>query len=379
MIKSRKILIWILVWAIWASALALAAAQPKYDPELEAKIGKQAVAEVEKEMKVADDPQAVARISRIAQEIAQVTPRPKVEYKCKVVEGKQINAFSLPGGYIYVTQGLLKAVESEDELAGVIAHEIAHNCYWHAMDMLKQEKKLDQFLTPVLVAAILSGSESADASQVLIMGQLVKIGVINGYSEKAEFEADRAGIEYLAKSHYNPVGLLTVVEGLAQMENRRPRPELGIAQTHPWAEKRARAIIEQLKAMGIPINRRLVLKLIQTRAEAVKVGEAEIAQMIFGDQVIFQPAISHQGSTPLQRAQQAAGNLNELLKANLQIFELRSIAKADQTIVLARQQPIIVIYPGDAEFHGSTMAELAAQALASLKAVLWKEQVDRSY
>ena len=232
-IRTRTIIVWSLVWAILAGATALAAAEPKYDPKLEAKIGEEASAEIEKEMKVVEDPKAVARISGIAQELAKVSPRPEVEYKCKVVESKEINAFSIPGGYIYLTQGLLKAVESEDELAGILAHEMAHNCLWHAMDMIKQEKKLDQILTPVLVAAILSGSAGADASQVLIMSQLVKIGVVNGYSEKAEFEADRAGIEYLAKTHYNPVGLLTVVEGLAQMENRRPRPELGSDSEQP--------------------------------------------------------------------------------------------------------------------------------------------------
>ena len=395
----------------------LAAAAKKTPAEIEAEIGREAAKEIEKEYKVVDRPADLARINRIVSVLAPIvettTPKTKVvkptaspdpaqgatpgagnlpltTYTAKVLQVDEPNAISLPGGYIYVTTGLLGAVESDDELAAVLAHEMAHNAEQHSLKLTKRDKKLNKEMVLAILAAVIAASATSNSSrssesqdqsvgvfEVVAMGQAVRAAIINGYGIEAEREADDDALQYMLKSPYQPVALLTVLEGLTRMAESRPPVEFGYLQTHPAPRERMNRIEQQLRELKIPINRRLVTKALEASAETVKVKDREIAQVTIASKPVFQPAAMLGDKTPLQRAGEMAEQINLALRENMQVFDLRTVAKGNLMEVRGRDRVLITIAPGDAAFHGVTAQELANQSVAALRMAFWREMVER--
>jgi predicted Zn-dependent protease len=116
-----------------AAAPTTAGPKPRYDPKEERKLGEGVCAEVDKEYKRWDDKEALKRVQAVVEAITPNTQRPDIKYDIRLIDVAEINAFSIPGGFIYVTKGLMGAIQSDDELAGVLAHEMAHNCHYDAL------------------------------------------------------------------------------------------------------------------------------------------------------------------------------------------------------------------------------------------------------
>jgi predicted Zn-dependent protease len=347
--------------------------------EREAQVGKEAATEVEKENKIANLPDQVKRITGIADALALVSLRPEVKYKCKVIDGGDVNAFSLPGGYIYVTRGLLSAVESDDELAAVLAHEIGHNCKRHGMTLLRRQAKMDKRLTLGTLVAVLAGG-AVNPEHIAIAGSLLKTAILTGYSRQDEYEADAEAVTYLAKGgRWNPVGMLSVLQGLARMESTRPPREMGILQTHPYPADRAEKVREQLLKMQIEPNLRPVVSTMIPSAKAVEVKGQQIGQLSIDERVIFQPAVPSGGIGPAERAQRMSAALGELLKANLSLVEISQEKRGDAVAVRARGRDLIEILPGDAQFHGLSTAQLVDQVMQNLRLAFWAEWTRRAY
>lgn len=344
----------------------------------EAEMGKQAAEEIEKQFDVLDDPEALATIVGIVRRLAPHTQRPALDYQSKILAGGGINAFSLPGGYICVTQDLLEAVESEDELAAVIGHEMGHICCGHGLDLARREAKMSNKVMLGVLAAVLAGDD-VDPSTVIVLGNLIVTGLLSGYSQQAELEADSNAVIYLQRAGYHPVAMLTVIEGLARMALTRPHIELGIFKTHPYPQERARAIRRQLIRMGLSLNPRPVLNTLQTKAEAVQENGRTIGRVSLDDYVVFEPAVQDDGLSPQQRAEKMAADLRRLILDNLLMYELRWVASANSATVLARGRPIAQVVAGDAEFHDTTVDQLAAKTAANIKMALWQETVRRAY
>lgn len=344
----------------------------------EIEMGKQAAAQIEKEYKVADDPAALETIKKITARLAPHTERPAIEYQAKILAQGGVNAFSLPGGYIYVTNGLLEAVESEDELAAVIAHEMGHICLAHGMDLARREAKMNNKMALGVLAAVLAG-QKVDPGNMIVLGSLLKTGLLSGYSQEAEYQADAHGVLYLQRAGYHPVAMLTVIQGLARMELTRPYLDLGIFRTHPYPEQRAGAVRRELTHLGIDLNPRPVLNTLKTKSESVEVNGRTIGRVSLDDYVIFEPAAAADGLSPQQRAEKIAADLRRLILANLMMYELRVVTGPDQATVMARDERLIAVMPGDAEFHKTSADELAARAATNIKLALWQETVRRAY
>lgn len=370
-----------------SSAPAAAAAQPAPpQPELtpdekaDAEIGKSAAAELEKQYgdKILKDPPDLPRIMAIVDQIRPVTEKPHQTYQAKVIGIPQINALSLPGGYLYFTQGLLEAVESDDELAAVAAHEMGHVCLGHARKLMGKDKRYSDILAPLIIASILVNSNSVDPAQVAAVGSLVVQDALNHYGREAETEADSAAVRYLhASKRYNPVAVLTVVEGLARMEAAGPKQDLGVFQTHPDPEARVEAVIGELNSLGIPVERRRVIKSIAATAATVTKDGKEIGELRVSDHVVAQPAAEWEGASPLARAQRSADTLNPLLLADLQLMEIGTSRNGDVISFTARGDTLLTITPDDAAFHKATVDALAQQAMDALRTAFQEERVKR--
>jgi hypothetical protein len=355
---------------------------PEMTPEekRDAEIGKSAAEEIDKEYKLVEDSPDLPRIAALVDAIKPTTEKPHQKYTIKVIDSGAINAFALPGGYIYFTRGILGAVESDDELAAVAAHEMAHVCLNHSRRLMSKDEKYRRILGALLVASVLSSSEGVNSAAIATVGSLVAQDALNHYGREAEYEADGQAIRYLkATQVYHPVAVLTVVEGLARMEAGRGERELGVYQTHPYGPERVQFVIQELTKLGVPIERRRVTHSLVAEAEVAAENEREIGRLKLNGHVVFEPAAEVEGRSAAARAEGSATTLNELLLANLQLLELMMVEEEASTSLRARGKTIFTITQADAEFHGVEVRDLARQAMEAIQLGYREEKVGRAY
>ena len=195
--------------------------------EKEAAIGRQLAMEVEQQSKMVDDPVITEYVNRVGQNLVLHSDA-KMPFTIKVIDSDEPNAFALPGGYFFVNKGLILMADNESELAGAMAHEIAHIAARHAME--NQGK--GQFINWALLGTIIFGGPIAStvAQNAGGFGQLLA-GL--KFSRGAEEEADRLGVQYLYASGYDPTGMATMFEKLASMNKKTPGKLAKLFTTHP--------------------------------------------------------------------------------------------------------------------------------------------------
>ncbi len=359
------------------------------DEDPEVRMGREAAQEIERTLKLITDPALVERVNRIGQEIAAVANASEVpvtwgidkksqfQYTFKVVDDKDVNAFSLPGGFIYVNKGLLDYVQSDHELAAVLAHEIAHAAHHHLVRLGQENEKINRRVTlPALLVMVLSGAPARDLSNVMLGVQLYQIAKINGYTQEAEMDADRAAIYYLTRTKYNPVGMLTFMERLARDEARRPERQLGIYRTHPPSRERAQAMLDLFRQLNIPVNRRAVARILPVELREKTIQNHNLTEVYLDSVPVFAPADSN-GRSSAERAQQIRERLDSLLNDGVQMYDIR--LSSDRRTVVARNSPIVTIEPEDASLYGKSIEELALQVSNAIKRALWNEVIQRAY
>ncbi len=207
--------------------------------EEEIRLGRQLSAEVEKQERVLDDKEMQTYVRQLGAELAQYAPRQDVEYTFKVIDAPdKVNAFALPGGYIYVYTGLMRICENEAELAAVMAHEIGHVSGYHHGESISRQYSYN------LVMSIILGE---DANALAELGARI-MGTAGHmfYSRENEREADRTGMNILVQAGYNPGAMLSFMGKLIEEDQRRGGGRgLPIFASHPPTEER----IELLDAL----------------------------------------------------------------------------------------------------------------------------------
>jgi len=210
--------------------------------EQEIKLGQQVATEVEKKEKLLDNAEIQAYVRDIGQRLAAVSPRRDVQYTFKVIDAPdKVNAFALPGGFMYVYTGLMRILENEAELAGVMAHEIGHIAGRHHGESMTR-----QFGYNFLMSIILG----EDANALAELGsQLLGAAGAMYYSRDNEREADQLGVSFLYGAGYKPEAMLTLMGKLSAEDGKRGGGfSLPIFASHPPTEERAQrlqALVEQ--------------------------------------------------------------------------------------------------------------------------------------
>lgn len=216
----------------------------RYQPNLfstqqEVRMGEEFAREVERQERLLPDVQIQSYVDQIGQRIAAVSDRPDIKYHFKVIDKPgQVNAFSLPGGYVYLYSGLLKRVESEAELAGVLAHEIGHVAARHATE------RLTLMYGYRLGVSLLLGENPSEIAK--LVSNLFGVGGLLAYSRRDEYEADRLGVRYASSAGYDPHGLLSFLKKLKEMEKREPSLLEQLLSTHPPTTERIKRVQEQI-------------------------------------------------------------------------------------------------------------------------------------
>ena len=211
--------------------------------EREVEQGRKLALRVAREMTIVPDESLQQRVRAIGERIAAVCDRRELVYQFAVVEDKELNAFSLPGGYVFVNDGLIAQTANDDELASVIAHEVAHIAARHAV------KRFESGLGLQLVQlATLAARQGPAAQGVGIASQAARLA----YAREDELEADRLGAKYLKAAGFNPKAALTFLEKLHASDSSQthylPRGVVHpqYALTHPFVPERIRAVKEAL-------------------------------------------------------------------------------------------------------------------------------------
>ena len=238
---------WLLVLVLSGSSTVFALSEEK-----EIELGRQEHRKIVARFGLYRDKELASYITKIGERIAKESSRPDLQYHFTVLNDDLVNAFALPGGYIYVTRGMLTHMNSESELAAVLGHEIAHVTERHAIRAQTRGKVINVLNT---VAAGITGIPGAYDLGNIFGGVLQK-----GYSRKFELEADKVGAEYMAKAGYSPEAMLKTIDVLkakdrieieqARMEKREPQIYHGILSTHPDHDTRYKKAIRASNKLG---------------------------------------------------------------------------------------------------------------------------------
>jgi predicted Zn-dependent protease len=208
-----------------------------YSIEKEVAIGRQLSAEVDRSSKIINDPIVTEYINRVAQNIVLHSDS-KVPFTIKVVDSQEVNAFALPGGFLYVNRGLLEAADNEAEVAGVIAHEISHVAARHGMEQASKGELFNYLSIPLIFFGGIGGYAIRQG-----LGLAVPLTFLK-FSRGAEKEADRLGAQYMWAAGYDPNALITFFEKLQAKNKKKPGTLSKLFSTHPMTGDRITEVRE---------------------------------------------------------------------------------------------------------------------------------------
>ncbi len=209
----------------------------------EVELGRKIARRVEKDLEVVADEPLQERVRKIGARLAAVCDRKELLYHFTVVSDEEVNAFSLPGGYVFVNDGLIKQTASDDELAAVIAHEIAHIAARHAIH--QYETGLGVQLAQI---ATIATRQAAAARGVSIASQAAQLS----YAREDELEADKLGVRYMKAAGFDPKAMLSFLEKLHEINQNKTnymprgivRPQYALS--HPYVPERLVAVKEEI-------------------------------------------------------------------------------------------------------------------------------------
>ena len=211
----------------------------------EVEIGREADKQVRQEQGIyAEKPELAAYVASVGRKIAAKSDRPGVQFQFAIVDSSEINAFALPGGYVFVTRGILGRMCSEDELAAVLGHEIGHVAARHGAAQMSKAQIAQVGLTGI---SVLSDPQYASALTGLA-GVAMNLAM-QGYSREDERQADELGVKYATRAGYNPLGAIDLMESFKQLETSEPSTLQKWFASHPRTSERIRNISQEVAVM----------------------------------------------------------------------------------------------------------------------------------
>lgn len=219
---------------------------------LEVAMGQGMAEQIRKEQKILPDSVWQAYLDRIGKSIVEVSDRKELEYHFTVLKSDQVNAFAAPGGFIYFYTGMLKQMDTEAELAAVVAHEISHVVARHSV------QRIQKAMGAALAYDLIFGKEGASKA----LNVAINVGmslIFAGYSREAEREADSYGITYMVRAGYDPQGAVDMFQTLAELGGSNYDNVFeGLTASHPETQERIENAKQQIRQMK-PLSDGLVV------------------------------------------------------------------------------------------------------------------------
>jgi len=199
----------------------------------EIKLGTQLHRQVTKKYNLTDV--GLDRIEHLGQRCARASVRPNILYKFHVVQMKEINGFSLPGGHIYITSALLK-LANDNELASVLCHEVGHIAARHSLKTLKKRQEYNDIAKSIGEITGIAGDIGRELGEAI--GQMAGEGILTFHSQDEEREADFLGVRDMTKAGFDAQGMITMFQKLQRIENQSPNLLGSLFSDHPDVQER---------------------------------------------------------------------------------------------------------------------------------------------
>lgn len=279
--KPRSILI--LLWAVCIAGAAQAqtVVRPGFNVfsiDQDVEIGKQSAAQVAQQLPMLADARIASYVSALGARLVAQAPGPKFAYQFKVVNSSAINAFALPGGFVYVNRGLLEAVHSEGELAGVMAHEISHVALRHPTNQASKAYLAQAGLG--VLGGLLGGKSQSNTGQI--------VGAIGGFgmntlflkfSRSIESQADIVGSQIMSKAGYDPLEMAHFFNFLGQQTGANRGSVATFLSDHPAPANREARVRQEAALLGTPRPQALVGSLRTVQAQSRRLAPAPTTQL----------------------------------------------------------------------------------------------------
>ncbi|AEE14356.1 peptidase M48 Ste24p [Thermodesulfobium narugense DSM 14796] len=325
-----------------------------YDAEY--KEGQKIAKEIESYYKIVKDPVVQERLNKIGERLQKYAREfsgvKDLKLTIKAYYSNDVNAFALPGGFIFVTTGMLNFVRTDDELACILSHETGHVVLDHHRKQMELQKKY----TLVALAVIIASRGNAAASE---SASLLSMAMMNQYSIGLEKQADEFAIKCAMACGYNPVGLLTTMERLNARERSSQDINWGIYQNHPDTEERIKYIIADLKKYGVIINRRIAADYFRVTNKGPNIYIEKDLWFNLQDYPEIFP-------NPFIDLTSVIKNLNLALNEEPNIYDIRVINSKNSVIIDIKN--IAVITAKNTEENRKVLEELSSR----LKNIMWK-------
>lgn len=366
-IKSKKLinkLVPVIVFLLVAFLLvSFNSFSTERDLAKEEKLGKKLSEDIEKKYEVIEDLHQNSLITEIGNKLAEASEMKEMKFHFRILKEDGPNAFSIPGGYIYVTYDLFDYVQSDNELAGILAHEIAHIVHNHA---LKQTRDNTKFTLLTILAVLLTREPD-----VGVLGKLTTITLLNQYSREYEEEADLTAIDLLIKTGYNPVGFLTFLERLYAREMFKPEVNLGIFQTHPETENRVNYVKDMFIEKGIDIDRRATTDYLKVNTKYI-FKESFCTGIIHIDDIVVLDLSFPKNHEIYLKMIEATQNLDKFLSIDLNPYEINVFVEGSKSTLFIRNNRIISLDDSETVYLEKTAEEVLQDTKDKIKQVLWQ-------
>jgi predicted Zn-dependent protease len=213
--------------------------------EKEKEMGKRLVLQIERQLEIIRDPTVQQFLERIGERIVSHSGHAPYDFRFYVVKSPDPNAFAIPGGHVFLASGLIIMASSEDEIAGVVGHEIAHIKARHIAKRIERSRKLSLLSLAGILAGVIMGGKATGAMTAtsLAAGQALALK----YSRDDEKEADQLGFGYLTEAGYDGWGLVTFLKKMHQTSFQPSGTPPSYLSTHPGTEERISYLLEKLR------------------------------------------------------------------------------------------------------------------------------------
>ena len=237
--------------AVLNAGASVSKAMEEITPENEYYIGRAVAATILTNYKVYSNATSEAYLNKICNTIAINSERPELYngYHVKILDSTEVNAFATSGGHIFITRGLLACTDSEDALAGVIAHEIAHIQLQHSLKAIKTSRRGEAVFSVISAAATATNAQLATAMSDLTNASMEALN--NGYSKSQEFDADSLALTLMANAGYDPAAMLDM---LNQLKAAQGEKSSGMYKTHPSPDQRISNVNSELEKVSAPAD-----------------------------------------------------------------------------------------------------------------------------
>jgi predicted Zn-dependent protease len=251
------------------AALILVFAGCSVSENQEVTLGREDAAQVNSQLPLITDPSVVGFVQTLGESIAKKTSRADLDWHFYVVNSDQVNAFALPGGYVYVNRGLIEDAERLDQLAGTLGHEIGHVVERHSVKDIQTQQKTNLGLAVVCTLTSICHSGLAQAAV-----QVGGTALMARHSRLEELQADSEAVVNLARAGYDPRGVPELFEILLRERQSEPSVVEGWFASHPLEETRIQRARDLIARLRVDPNEQLIVD-----SRAFQAFKARIAQL----------------------------------------------------------------------------------------------------